>query len=242
MDRFYVKKLGPIGSQVELSPEEARHMKVLRLGPGSELELFDGSGAIARARLTKSADRASGAAQVEILELIEAPPDAPVDVTLASAIPKGSRMAELLRGATEAGIAAFIPMVAERSAVRPPIGYASERWDRIAREAVKQSRRARIPDISVVQTFEGALARMDGCELKVMADSLSDAGPLREVLPPRGSVRKAAVLVGPEGGFTMRERELAERRGFIRARLECPIMRIETAGAVLVAVIIFACG
>lgn len=239
MDRFYVERLAPVGSRVELGPEEARHLvRVLRLAPGAEVELFDGSGRLALARVAEAGRRGASA---EVLSVGEAPPDAPVRVEIASAIPKGNRMAELLRACTETGVAGFLPMIAERSCVRPPRGHESERWLRIVREAAKQSRRSRIPEIAPVGTLEDALARRGEFDLALLADAGGDARPLRDALPPPGSIRSAVILVGPEGGFTDSERAAAEEKGFLRARLGGPVMRVETAAAALAAVVIFAC-
>jgi len=246
MHRFYVKGLAAVGSCVELGPDETRHMvRALRLGPGAEVELFDGSGRIALARLTEisgARGRPGRTASAQVISVREAEPDADVRIALATAIPKGTRMAELLRACTELGADAFFPMVAERSAVRPPPGYVSERWLRIAREAAGQSRRSCIPAIAPVCGFEDVLARRSEFDLALLADADPGARSLREVLPPPGAIRSALVLIGPEGGFTEDERASAEAGGFVRARLDGPVMRIETAAVALCAAVLFACG
>ncbi|MHC4502002.1 MAG: RsmE family RNA methyltransferase [Planctomycetota bacterium] len=238
MHRFHAADLGEPGSRVSLDAEETHHMvDVRRVRPGEEIALFDGAGREATARFVSLEGHR---AVVEIATVREAECDAGVQVTLATAIPKGARMAQLVRSCTEIGVAAIRPMIAERSVVKPEVGKTLERMTRIAREAAKQSRRARVPEILPVASFDEVLAGAAEHDLALLADASAGTRPLREVLADRAPTQRVLVIVGPEGGFTDPERERAGRAGCLAARLECPVMRVETAAAAFVAVLVYA--
>ncbi len=99
--RFHAADLGEPGSRASLDTEETHHMvDVRRVRPGEEIALFDGAGREATARFVSLDGRR---AVVEITSVREAEPDAGVHVTLATAIPKGARMAPPVRSCTEIG-------------------------------------------------------------------------------------------------------------------------------------------
>ena len=237
MDRFFAEALGGAGSRLVLSPEETRHLKVRRVAQGDEVRLFDGAGHEASARLMESTGRG---AVVEVLAVLDAPPDVAPLVTVASAIPKGRRMADLVRACTEVGASRIVPVVAARSVVRPETGERRERWVKIAREAAKQSRRGHVPEVAPVSRFEDVVALAAQHDVGLVADAAAEM-PLRDALEGKPGVSRALVLVGPEGGFTEAELDAARSRGLLTVRLPVPVMRVETAAPVLVASIILAC-
>jgi 16S rRNA (uracil1498-N3)-methyltransferase len=239
VNRVYCRDVPGVGECVTLSGEESRHLlRVRRAKRGDDVVLFDGRGTEAAGRIAEVAGRD---AVVEVLVIETAPPDAATTAALVTAIPKGTRMADLVRACTEIGVARIHPVVAERSAVRPKLGSSSERWDRIAREASKQSKRSHFPEVLPVADLDGGLAQVEGCALKLIADTCADAVPLREALAGRAGCGSVALAIGPEGGFTDEERTRAADRGFIVVRQEGPIMRVETAAAALLAICLYEC-
>ena len=238
MDRFFADDLAERGARVVLSPDETRHVKVRRVSPGEEATLFDGAGRRARARLVSFEKKC---AVFDVMEIQTAGPEVEPLVTVATAVPKGPRMADLLRACTEVGVWKILPMITERSVARPDEGRLNDRWVRIAREAAKQSRRFHAPEVLPVAGFNEVLATVEDFDVTLIAETRRGAVPLREVLKDKQGAGTALVLVGPEGGFTDAEVEKATSRGFVAARFPGPVMRVETAAPVLAAMVIFAC-
>jgi len=240
MDRFHSETIAEVGGRVTLSPEETRHMVAARrVKPGEEVALFDGAGTEATARVVSTDGKR---AVVEVLALLGPETGPRCRLTVATALPKGPRGADLVRACTEIGAWRIHPMICERSVVRPEHGKAIDRLVRSAREAAKQSRRARVPEIMPVATFAEVIEgprSSDG--FAILADLGPDARPIREVLSGHAGAKEALLLIGPEGGFTDTEREAARRSGCIPVRVDGPVMRIETACAALSALVLFAC-
>ena len=150
---------------------------------------------------------------------------------LASALPKGDRLATLLSMATQIGLHSFTPLQCERSVVPAPEAI-PDRWPRIVREAAKQSHQAWLPELRASQTLTAYAEHMQGAAHLIQLDPTGEPWP-----PPApktgGPVPEAiALLVGPEGGFTEAETEALQRHGVATRALHTGILRIETAAVV----------
>ena len=146
MRRFFVPADVLAADRPTLPEEVVRHLTVLRLGAGEEILLLDGEGAVARCRLT-ALGRRTGEAEV-LARWREI--DTAFPVTLLQALPKGEKMELVLQKGTELGIAGFVPVVAGRSVALPPAGRGEarrERWERVVREAARQSRPPCLPSL-----------------------------------------------------------------------------------------------
>jgi len=240
MDRFHCEAIGDAGTRVTLTPEETRHMvAVRRVAVGHEVTLFDGAGREAAGRVVSIDGRR---AVVEVLAVRRARDDTRCRVTVATALPKGSRAAALVRACTEIGAWRIQPIICERSVVKPERGKVIDRLCRAAREAAKQSRRAWVPELMPVVTFAEVVEGLaDAKGLAILADLAPDARPIREVLQEHASASDVLIMIGPEGGFTDAECDLARRSGCIPVRVDGPVMRIETACAALTALVLYAC-
>jgi len=240
MGRFHCETIGDVGTRVTLSPEETRHMVAVRcVAVGHEVTLFDGAGGEATGRVVSTDGRR---AVVEVLAVRRAESDTRCRVTVATALPKGSRAAALVRACTEIGAWRIQPIITERSVVKPEHGKVIDRLRRAAREAAKQSRRAWVPEVMPVATFDEVMKGLTGSEgFAILADLDPDARPIREVLQEHAGPSDVLITIGPEGGFTDAERGLARRSGCIPVRVEGPVMRIETACSALTALVLYAC-
>ncbi len=221
-ERFYCPG-PPRTGRYGLGPDESRHLaRVCRLGVGDRVEIFDGRGFATAAEVVLVApDR---------VELI--PVGDPIVATvpsgslvLATAVPKGDRFDWLVEKATELGVDRLIPIVTERSVVVPR-GSKLDRLRRSIIEASKQSRRARLMELTepvewpeLATTFRGAT--------RLLADPLGAPATRWPEIPPG---KDAVLAVGPEGGFTTAETELATGDGWFPIRLAYTILRVETAG------------
>ncbi len=225
MRRFFVSPAELREDMIPL-PEEVLHhcRKVLRLKTGDEILLLDGSGKICRCRI-EALDKKEGRASVLERRMEE---ETAFSVHLLQALPKGEKIDFVLQKGTELGVGRFSPIMSERSVPELDDRRAHrrmERWHRIVSEAARQCGRPILPRISPPLEMEGALGRCEE-ELRLMLWE-EESLPIIEVLP-RTPPRDAALLVGPEGGFSRREMEIARKAGFLPVRLGPRILRSET--------------
>lgn len=237
MHRFAIAPERIDGQRVTFDREETRHLaRVLRLGPGDLVLATDGHGLEYTVRIETLGPAATGA----ILGVAPRPSESPLAVTLVQGIPKGDKMEAIIRAATELGVARIVPALTARTVVALEEGRWRERgrrWQRVAREAAKQCGRALIPDVAGPAPFARALGAGDAAEMRICLRE-GDRRPLAEVLRGRpGPPRSAAVLVGPEGGFSPDEVGHARNLGWAIAGLGPRILRVETAGLAAIAVL-----
>jgi 16S rRNA (uracil1498-N3)-methyltransferase len=221
-----------IAEPVQLSPAQAHHLEtVLRLGPGAELEVFDGRGSRWPARLEARGTLRLGPP-------LEAEKGA-LDVWLAQSLAAGEKLDLVVQKATELGVSRIVPLAAERSVVRLDAARGerrAERLRRIAQESARQCCRASVPAIDLPRSLAG-LAELLADEPERRAVLLDPAeGELRLSQAARGAAR-ILIAVGPEGGFTARERALATSAGFLAASLGRLVLRTETAGLAALSVL-----
>ncbi|GDY11326.1 ribosomal RNA small subunit methyltransferase E [Planctomycetota bacterium] len=203
---------------IEIRGEEAHHGRtVLRLAQGDQVRLADGAGQAASGVVAQVArDRLM--VHCADPQPVADPPA--IHLTIAAAAPKGDRLADLVRMLSELGVGRYIPLLTERGE-RDQVN--AERLDRIAREALKQSRRGRLLAIDPPRQLAelgGALVVCDP------AGAPARPGPMSEI----------TVVIGPEGGLTAAELAGLSARGAMAVRLGGNILRIETAAAAAAAV------
>ena len=209
--------------QLLLNADESRHLtRVCRLGVGDRIEVFDGRGSIATA-LVLAAGTGGVDLRVEGDWLTE--PASSVSLTLATAVPKGDRFDWLIEKATELGVDRLIPLVTDRSVVDPR-GSKLERLRRSIIEASKQCRRARLMVLDDPIDWTNLIAAFPE-SLRFLADP-GGVPPRRWPAIRRG--RAVVLAVGPEGGLTSAECELARESGWFAIQYSPNMLRIETAG------------
>ena len=216
------------GSTIELDATVAQHIvRVLRLGPGQPISLFDGSGLEAEGRLQqvlrKSVVVRLGAVRRVSLE-------SPLRVTLAQAVCRSDRMDFALQKAVELGVSAIIPLVTARSRLPDDprrLARKQAHWQGVIVAACEQSGRAHVPRCAPVQALDDWLqAKPAAVDMGLVLDPAASCG-LRRSPQPRG---KVTVLIGPEGGLSGAELERAMAAGFRSLRLGPRVLRTETAG------------
>lgn len=223
LDRCYCPGFD-VGQACHLEGDEARHLaRVRRVAVGAEVEVFDGRGRAAVAEVVEI-----GRDRVDLIPRREVAGRQPprLRLILATAIPKGDRFDWLIEKATELGVERVVPLVTGRSTVDPR----STKLDRLRRaivEACKQSRRDALLAIDEPIRWDRWLEGLDPA-----------IGHRRIAHPGGGSLRDLAhdpsggpviVAIGPEGGWTDEEVDLAGREGFTSIHLTPTILRIETA-------------
>lgn len=211
LPRFYAPDLDRTRDVVTLPPDEARHLsRVLRLEAGDEVAVFDGRGTEFRA-VVEAAVRETAA--LRLIAPIAAPPLPPVQIVLVQALLKPGSMDDAIRDATMMGAESIEPIMTAHSDVKLSVVRRPgtlERWNRIALASVKQSRRATLPHIAPVRTFDEWLeSPTAGFRLIFVEPSAGCVTrPLKSVLDHDVPAR-AAVLIGPEGGWSPQEIEQA---------------------------------
>lgn len=218
-----------------LGGDEAAHLiRVLRVRPGAELELFDGRGEARLARVV--------AVERRELELeLHAPgrpdPALPFQLDVAVSPPKGKRDHRLVEALTELGVSGLAPLRLQRTETRPPREDEVRRW---ALEAAKQCGRSRTLEPLPPVDLAGLVALARERDLALMGDT-ADARPLAEVLA-RPRPARVLLAIGPEGGFAPDERAALHEAGLLPVRLGPTVLRIETAAAGLAAACVAAWG
>ncbi len=180
---------------------------------------------------------------IELQAVRELPPPAPsrLRLTLCQAIPKGDRFEWLIQKTTELGVSEIVPLISARTVVRPRRAESKiQRWNEIAEHAAAQSENAQPPVIFPPLTLEQFL---QSCPegLKLLLHERGEARPLREILQeyPSNSI---ILIVGPEGGWTPEETTQILATGFHKTHLGQRILRTETAGLVLAAILQYELG
>jgi 16S rRNA (uracil1498-N3)-methyltransferase len=238
--RVHVQQVRP--GVVELPEREAHHLRdVLRLKVGDVVELFDDQGAVAEADLIRcgAGGVAVAVAQVQATETTTTKTDATsIQIVVASAVPKGERADWMIEKLSELGVSRFIPLAAARSVVLPEGKNKRDRWERIAIEAARQSRRSGVMSVEPLTKLDDALAGVHGSGM--VLSTADDARPILDVV--RSSILQSpssfTLFIGPEGGWTDAElAACAAAGGLTSARLTATILRVETAAVAAAAVV-----
>ena len=235
MDLHWLPPGSRHGKSVLLEGDEARHiLRSRRKGVGDELVFTEGDGRILTARIDRC-DRHT--LHAHILTSREDHREArAVSVTLALALLKGDHFELALEKCVELGVRRVIPLLADHSVVQWKPSSAEhklERWRRIAISAMKQSGRSRLHSILSPCSLEDLAPVLEEGSVWVVADETEQEHSVYGLeLSPE--VPRVA-LVGPEGGFSTRERDLLSGRGGIEVSLSSYRLRAETAAVVIVA-------
>lgn len=214
-------------SRMTLGPREARHLHVLRLRPGDPVRVFDGQGAEAGATVEELDDTR---AVLALGERVAGAAETPQPVTLAVALLKGDKLSDVVRAATELGVARVQLLVTRHADAREIGGQKLTRLRRVAEEASKQSRRAVTPEVLdpaplADLTWEGQLFVAQPGSRERLTGHLSWEAPV-------------TVLTGPEGGLSDAEVAALTARGAIAVTLGPRILRAETAPVALLGAIV----
>ena len=213
----------------------ANHLqRVLRLAEGDHCVLFNGDGNDYDARIHAVGKREL---LVDVTASHGVESESPLPITLVQGVARGEKMDWILQKATELGVVAFLAADSERSEVRLDAARAARRvahWRSVLASACEQCGRARVPAIDVPRPLSAALAALPEGGTRLLLDPQGirdiDGLALEDQLP------MAVVLaVGPEGGWSPRDREQLHAAGFEGLRLGPRILRTETAGIAAVA-------
>lgn len=241
MARFFTDH-APVGEQICLTGDDAHHIaKVLRMKIGDALTVCDCAGndyACSLSAVTKEG------AVCDVLGITPSEGEPKTAVTLYMGLPKGDKMDFIVQKAVELGAVRIVPFTAERSVSRPDartLAKKCERWQKIAREAAMQCGRGMVPEIGEPLTQEQAAKKAAACELALLLyENEWDTG-IRAILAGK-TPESVALMIGPEGGFTLHEAETAKAAGLHSVSLGKRILRCETAPVAALAVVLYETG
>jgi len=229
--RFFVDAVK--SGRAQITGPDAHHLtRVLRVEPGQQFEISDNQSVYLAEVESARKDLVSFLVREKM-----APPEPVVCTTILASLIRFERLEWLLEKATELGVARVVPVQAERSerGLEQAAGKRISRWNRIAREASEQSRRARLPEICTPVVLAEAL-KMEAAYRYALEEA--EAPPLLSALPAhRHPGDLVAVLVGPEGGWTERERAQMASAGWCAVSLGPHILRAETAAIAALAIV-----
>ena len=241
MARFFAAAEQKRDDVITICGNDFRHLHaVLRMKEGDEVTVtVDGEGVYACRIESFEADRAI----LHVLTEVRESHEASVRVTLFQGLPKGDKLEQVIEKSVELGVYEVVPVLMKRSVVKPDPKKEEARTARrqkIAEAAAKQSLRDVIPEVKPTMTYEEALAYAKTLDLILVpyeaADNMEETKKiLRQV--PEGA--RVGVFIGPEGGFSGDEIEKAVQAGAKVITLGKRILRTETAGPAVLAVLLF---
>ncbi len=244
--RFFAPALDPGDETVVLPRDEAEHLtRVLRLGVGDTVSVFDGRGHEFLARVASAVRRD---VRVQLMSRTEPAAEATVAITLAQSVLKADKMDDVIRDAVMLGVAAVQPIVTKRTEMTVALVRDTrvERWRRVALASTKQSRRAVVPEVRTPLMLETFLEDPPGA-LRLMLVEPAAAASLEDVesmsaLHKRPAPADAVVMVGPEGGWTEPEWSAARARGVRLVTLGHRTLRADAVPIAAISVLQFLWG
>ena len=221
------------GQTLALPEETANHLvRVMRLREGDTCVLFNGDGHDYSATLTVAGKRE---VQVRIDAVDRVDNESPLAITLLQGIARGEKMDLILQKATELGVAQILPVDSERSEVKLSGERLHKRlahWQGVVVAACEQSGRARVPEVAAPQPLIAAAAALPDDALRLLLDP-QGAHALSTLQAPAS--QRVVIAIGPEGGWSPRDRQALEAAGFQGLRLGPRVLRTETAGLAAIA-------
>ncbi|MGE5629120.1 MAG: 16S rRNA (uracil(1498)-N(3))-methyltransferase [Solirubrobacterales bacterium] len=244
MHKFFVPVENIKENMAVIEGDDVKHIyKVLRLEDGDTVCINDCIGAEYIGEITEINKKE---VLVKIIKRIEINNESPIDIYLFQGLPKSQKMDLIVQKATELGVKEITPVITERVVVKNEIGEyrKMDRWNRIALEACKQSKRTMIPRVNSPVEFSYMLDLMNSMDLIIVPYENEEQKGLKSVMGKieKSSIKSVAIVIGPEGGFEEAEiTALKNSKGEI-ITLGPRILRTETAGFVAASLIMYELG
>ena len=227
-----------VGDEIDLPEDVAAHLlRVLRLQANDPCVLFNGDGHDYDARIVAIGKRD---ARAQIVATRRIDNESPLRITLLQGIARGEKMDWILQKATELGVARIVPANSERSEVKLDAQRAEKRlahWRGIVVSACEQSGRATLPVIDPPQALAQACAAREGRGFILDPFAEASLSSLRDA-----TLRECTLAIGPEGGWSPRDREQLVAAGYEGLRLGPRVLRTETAGIAAISALQALCG
>lgn len=248
MNRFFVSpsNINIEGNEIIINGEDVKHIsKVLRLTKGDLVEICDGKAYEFIAEIN-SVTKDEVILRIKDQQPLKSEP--PIEVILYQSIPKSTKMDLIIQKTTEMGIKEVIPIITDRTIVQfkddKDKEKKTDRWQKIAIEAAKQSKRGEIPKIHYPITFKEALEHCQINNLNIIAyEKENNTGIKESIMTAKdNNSKKIGIWIGPEGGFTEKEIHAAKEQGVQAITLGPRILRTETAGFTVLSIVMYELG
>lgn len=234
MSRIFVHQKLEENSTITLKGEEHHYIKnVLRMKVGDPLFLFNGGPTEFKAHI---ADIDKTKTILSIIDGETVSKESPLEIVIGQGIPKGQKMDELIAKITELGAKTLVPLITERSDVKTASSQKITRWHNIAKASSQQTGRTHVPAISNPITFKTFLTCYREEFEKIVFYELENALSFHDILN-KTSKKRFALIMGPEGGFSPQEIELAQKEGCHIVSLGKRILRTETVAPAVCAIL-----
>lgn len=238
--RFFIEGRHSIGKIIALAPGDARKLvSVLRAKNGDSIELIDSSAHRFYAEIAIDGSNVTAS----LSRLIErSTSELSCRVDLAQALPKAQKMDFIVEKAIELGAHRILPFVSERCIVRDAPEARITRWQRLARSAAEQSGRDILPEVHSAVPMANLVASFDQYDGVLFAWELAEMSLHAALTGVGAHWRSLLVMIGPEGGFSHDEAHIVTQARAHAVSLGPRILRTETAGLVVLAIVGYAYG
>ncbi len=241
MARIFVDKELDVGNQFALNVEDSHHLKnVLRMRKNSLVQIVDGR----KREFTAEIFEDTGKQLILIIrehQNIRREPQ--LQISVFQGLPKGDKMEQVIMRCTEIGASSFIPVIMQRSVVNLNQQKAvkkQRRWQKIAYSAACQSLRQTVPIVREVQSFGQMIESLADYDEVILLYEGEDKQTLYDL--NLKSIKKVAVIVGPEGGLTQSEADCLKSCGSRSISLGPRILRTETAAIAVISILLYCSG
>lgn len=242
MSTFYIKNEQIDGDKIYILDEDVKHIKnVLRYKINDKIDICDENGI---RYITQIEDFESDRILLNILEVSNETTECKINVTLFQGLPKSDKMELIIQKCTELGVKEIIPFISERVVVKLDDKNEvkkQERWQKIAKEAAKQSGRQIIPNVKKAINLKNIIENLSKYDIVIVPYECEKEHMIKNVLRNiKSSIKNVAIVIGPEGGFSYNDIEtLKDLKNLKIVSLGPRILRTETAGLVTMAMVIY---
>ncbi len=240
MNRFFVNKNQVQDHQINIiDNEDIKHIsKVLRLRINDLVEISDGQ---KNEYICKVASISNDEVLLEIVERNLDHREADFEITLFQGVPKQSKMETIVQKNVEIGVNTIVPVFTDRTIVVDTGKFSKkvERWNKVAYEAAKQSKRGIIPVVKEAMSYKQMVDCIVDYDLILLCYEQVDELNLKSVLKSNSDAKNIAVIVGPEGGITEEEADMVKSKNGYSISLGKRILRTETAGMSALSIIFY---
>lgn len=244
MPKFFISRENITDNEILIDTEDFSHItRVLRLNVDDILDICDGQGFDYKAKIREIQQKHL---LCDILSKEKSDTEPNIKVTLFQGLPKASKMEYIIQKTTELGITKIVPCVFSRCVVKLDNQKAEikkvERWRKIAEEAAKQSGRGIVPEITMPVTFSKAMELMQENDLCFAPYECETQNNLKNVLTSKDDVKTVGFMIGPEGGYDIKEIDILKQSSIKTITLGRRILRTETAGEAVLSMVMYEIG
>lgn len=241
MPKFFVEPSKISDDIITVDTEDVNHItRVLRMKPGDKVTVCDSAGYDYTAEIFEIN---KSSVLCKIINKIRSDTEPRLNVILFQGIPKGSKMEYIIQKTTELGISKIIPVCMHRCVSKienkKDGDKKRDRWQKIAESAAKQSGRGIIPEIGTPVSFGEAVDALLECELAFAPFECEEENSIKNVIKGIQGNKTVGFIIGPEGGFAPEEIEKLTKKGIPAVTLGKRILRTETAGEAVVAMLMY---